>query len=116
MGIGREYARALGEAGAAVVLADLNAQGVEAAAAELREQGLRAAAVEVDVTSEASAQAMAARAVSELGGIDILVNNAALMAEAPQLSCSSTRRMVEPHPRRQPDRGADLQPRRACPR
>jgi NAD(P)-dependent dehydrogenase (short-subunit alcohol dehydrogenase family) len=85
-GIGREYGRALGEAGAAVVLADLNGEGAIAAAAGLEEAGVRALGVELDVTSEDSAAAAAAAAVEAFGGIDILVNNAALMAEPPQES------------------------------
>ena len=85
-GIGREYGRALAQAGAAVVLADLNRQGAEAAAAELETAGFPVVGAEVDVTSEGSAAAMAARALEVFGGIDILVNNAALMAEPPQES------------------------------
>jgi NAD(P)-dependent dehydrogenase (short-subunit alcohol dehydrogenase family) len=85
-GIGREYGRALGAAGASVVLADVDGQRAQEAAAELRREGLRAIGVQADVTSEESAQAMAAAATAEFGGVDILVNNAALMAEIPQLS------------------------------
>jgi len=85
-GIGSEYGRALGEAGAAVVLADVNAEGAIAAASELEARGLRATGVAVDVTSEESAAGMAARTLEAFGGIDILVNNAALMAEPPQVS------------------------------
>jgi NAD(P)-dependent dehydrogenase (short-subunit alcohol dehydrogenase family) len=43
--------------------------------------GGTAIAVAVDITDDASVSALARRAVSELGGIDILVNNAALMTE-----------------------------------
>ncbi len=84
-GIGREYGRALAGAGAAVTVADLDADGAAAAAAELRAEGARAIGVELDVTSAESATAMAAEVEAELGGIDILVNNAALMAEIPQV-------------------------------
>jgi NAD(P)-dependent dehydrogenase (short-subunit alcohol dehydrogenase family) len=76
--IGPEYARALGEAGAAVVIADLNGEGAEAVAKELEREGLRAIGVEVDIASEESAAAMAGRTKEAFGGIDILVNNAAL--------------------------------------
>jgi NAD(P)-dependent dehydrogenase (short-subunit alcohol dehydrogenase family) len=85
-GIGREYGRALGTAGAAVVLADLDGGRAQEVAAGLRADGLRAIGVQVDVTSEESAIAMADRACAEFGGVDVLVNNAALMAEIPQLS------------------------------
>jgi NAD(P)-dependent dehydrogenase (short-subunit alcohol dehydrogenase family) len=85
-GIGREYGRALGVAGASVVLADLDGERAQKVAGELRGEGLRAIGVQADVTSEESTHAMAAAATGEFGGIDILVNNAALMAELPQLS------------------------------
>jgi NAD(P)-dependent dehydrogenase (short-subunit alcohol dehydrogenase family) len=80
-GIGRAYARGLAEAGAAVVLADIAVDAARAAAAELTRDGLAAAAVAVDVTDEDSVAAMTAAAVDEFGSVDILVNNAALMAE-----------------------------------
>jgi NAD(P)-dependent dehydrogenase (short-subunit alcohol dehydrogenase family) len=80
-GIGRAYAKGLADAGAAVVLADINLDNAEAAAAAIRAEGHRAAACRVDVTDEASANAMAAFTAEQFGGIDILVNNAGLMAE-----------------------------------
>ncbi|MEU9409901.1 SDR family NAD(P)-dependent oxidoreductase [Streptomyces sp. NPDC048281] len=79
--IGQVYGRALAEAGASVVLADLNAEGAEQAAKTLAADGLRALGVRVDITDRASAADMAAKATDAFGGIDILVNNAALMAE-----------------------------------
>jgi NAD(P)-dependent dehydrogenase (short-subunit alcohol dehydrogenase family) len=82
--IGQVYARALAEAGAAVVLADLNAEGAEQAAAALTADGHQAIGVRVDITDRESAAAMAKSAAEAFGGIDILVNNAALMAEIPQ--------------------------------
>jgi NAD(P)-dependent dehydrogenase (short-subunit alcohol dehydrogenase family) len=85
-GIGREYGRALATAGAAVVLADLDGEAARSAASALEAAGLRALGLELDVTSPESADAMARRVREELGGIDILVNNAALMAEIPQVS------------------------------
>ncbi|MBI2867599.1 MAG: SDR family oxidoreductase [Chloroflexi bacterium] len=83
-GIGQAYARALAQAGAAVVIADLNAKGAEQVAAKLSGDGLRAIGVGVDITSPESAKAMAAKAKEAFGGVDILVNNAALMAEIPR--------------------------------
>ena len=80
-GIGRAYARGLAEAGANVVLADIDAGAAEVAAKEIAGDGLTASAVQVDVASEASANAMAAEAHARYGSVDILVNNAALMAE-----------------------------------
>jgi NAD(P)-dependent dehydrogenase (short-subunit alcohol dehydrogenase family) len=82
-GIGRAYARGLAEAGAKVVLADVNATAATDAAAELARDGFEAIATTTDVASEASTAEMAARTLEAFGRIDILVNNAALMAEIP---------------------------------
>jgi NAD(P)-dependent dehydrogenase (short-subunit alcohol dehydrogenase family) len=76
-GIGEAYARALAEAGAAVVCADVNEAGAQGVAETITAEGGRAVAVAVDIADEASVNAMVARGVEEL---DILVNNAALMA------------------------------------
>src|ERR1700736_4849978 len=80
-GIGQVYGRGLAEAGASVVLADLNGDGADRAAAKLASDGLPAIGAAVDITDPGAAAAMAQRAIDEFGGIDILVNNAALMAE-----------------------------------
>ncbi|WP_105967922.1 SDR family oxidoreductase [Streptomyces geranii] len=83
--IGRVYGRALAEAGAAVVLADLDGERAEQAAEALASDGLRALGVRVDITDRTSAADLAAKTTAAFGGIDILVNNAALMAEIPQV-------------------------------
>jgi NAD(P)-dependent dehydrogenase (short-subunit alcohol dehydrogenase family) len=83
-GIGPIYARTLAEAGGAVVLADINAERAEKAATALASDGFAASSVRVDITDPDSAAGMAAHAVAAFGGIDILVNNAALMSEIPQ--------------------------------
>ena len=77
-GIGEAYATALSEAGAAVVCADINEAGAKEVADSLPGTAI---AVGVDITDDESVQAMVQRAVGELGGVDILVNNAALMAQ-----------------------------------
>jgi NAD(P)-dependent dehydrogenase (short-subunit alcohol dehydrogenase family) len=83
--IGQVYARALAEAGASVVLADLDGDGAERAAAALTADGLAALGVRTDITDRDSAAAMAKQAADAFGGVDILVNNAALMADIPQV-------------------------------
>jgi len=80
-GIGESYARALSEAGASVVCADVNEAGARAVAEAITSAGGTAMAVSVDITDEASVHAMVARATGEYGGVDILVNNAALMVQ-----------------------------------
>jgi NAD(P)-dependent dehydrogenase (short-subunit alcohol dehydrogenase family) len=79
--IGRAYAMGLAAAGAAVVVADLNLEGALAVAEEIQAAGGKASAIQVDITDPASAKVMATHAEETFGGVDILVNNAALMAE-----------------------------------
>ena len=83
-GIGQVYARALAEEGAAVVIADLNAAGAEAAAEQLTKDGFKAIGVAVDVTDIESAKAMVEAAKAAFGGVDILVNNAGIMSALPK--------------------------------
>ena len=79
-GIGRAYSEALANAGAAVVIADLlEAEGAETVKA-IEAKGGKAIFQKVDVSDPASTQAMAAAAAQAFGGIDILVNNAAMFA------------------------------------
>jgi NAD(P)-dependent dehydrogenase (short-subunit alcohol dehydrogenase family) len=80
-GIGRAYSRGLAEAGASVVLADIAVDAARAAASDLERDGYSALAVAVDVTDEASVETMARATADRFGSVDILVNNAALMAE-----------------------------------
>ena len=87
--IGTAYGRALGEAGASVVLADVDEDAATTAAAALQADGFDAIGVAVDVSDLASAQAMARAAVDAFGGIDILVNNAAIMRDLPQYGLSN---------------------------
>jgi NAD(P)-dependent dehydrogenase (short-subunit alcohol dehydrogenase family) len=75
-GIGAQYAMALAAEGAAVLLADILDAGPVAEA--IGAQGGRGFAVKTDVTDPASVRAMVAAAVEQFGGVDILVNNAAL--------------------------------------
>jgi len=79
--IGRAYALGLAGAGAAVVVADLNGEGAQRVASEIVEAGGKAIGVQVDITQPESAAKMVAAATAAFGGVDILVNNAALMAE-----------------------------------
>jgi 3-oxoacyl-[acyl-carrier protein] reductase len=79
-GIGEAYAKALAREGAAVVVAEINeAQGIKVAR-EIESDGGRALFVGTDVASPDSALSMAQQAVAAFGGIDYLVNNAAIFA------------------------------------
>jgi len=77
-GIGEAYAKGLAGQGAVVVVAEIVAANGERVAQEIRAGGGTAVFVEVDVSSPESTQRMAAAATAEFGGIDFLVNNAAI--------------------------------------
>ena len=74
-GIGRAFAEAYVREGATVALADVNLAAAEAAA---RDIGEAAYAVRMDVTSQDSIDAAVAAVVERAGGLDVLINNAAL--------------------------------------
>ncbi|MBZ9653880.1 L-iditol 2-dehydrogenase [Phyllobacterium lublinensis] len=80
-GIGRTFAEAyLREGAAHVVIADINLERAQATAKEL---GGGAYAVRLDVTDQSSIDGAVGETVDRFGGIDILVNNAALFDLAP---------------------------------
>ncbi len=80
-GIGEAYARALAAEGATVVVADLNEESGAAVVKEIEADGGRASFWRTDVADPASAAALAEAAVEKYGGIDLLVNNAAIYGE-----------------------------------
>ena len=75
--LGKEFCRTLAQAGALVVVADLNEAVAQQVAGDLNREGLRACAVGVDVTSPDSVRSMVAAALDASGRLDILVNSAA---------------------------------------
>src|SRR3954470_1551772 len=77
-GIGQAYAEAIAREGAAVVVADINIEGAQKVADGIKGEGGTALALPVDVSDMASAKAMADQTLAEFGGIDYLVNNAAI--------------------------------------
>jgi NAD(P)-dependent dehydrogenase (short-subunit alcohol dehydrogenase family) len=77
-GLGRQFALSLAEAGAGVVIAELNPQTGQKVAAEIRGLGVKALAVVTDITDPASVQQMVDAALREFNHIDILVNNAGI--------------------------------------
>lgn len=76
--LGAEFCRTLAEAGARLVIADLNRQAVEETAQNLQRSGHAAIAVIVDVTDPEAAQRMVKQTLDAFGRLDILVNSAAL--------------------------------------
>ncbi|VTU37758.1 3-oxoacyl-[acyl-carrier-protein] reductase FabG [Variovorax sp. PBL-H6] len=76
-GLGAAIARGLAEAGACVMLTDIDEQAAEGVAAGLRDAGHEASAMALDVRDEASFQLCFDAAVQRFGGVDVMVNNAA---------------------------------------
>ena len=80
-GIGEAYARALATEGASVVVADLNEESGSRVAKEIEAAGGTSTFVRTDVSDAESATALADATVAAYGGIDLLVNNAAIYGE-----------------------------------
>ena len=83
-GIGLFFSQRLAELGASVVLADIDAEKAAAEAEKLTQAGHSALGVHVDVADESSTREMATKSVAAFGGIDSLVNNAALLHSLPR--------------------------------
>lgn len=77
-GMGLGMARAFASAGMKLVLADIDADRLDAAVGELRNQGHAAIAVPTDVSKEADIQALAQAALAEFGAIHVVSNNAGI--------------------------------------
>ena len=77
-GIGKAIALAFAGAGASVVVTGRKPEGVTAAVAEIRAAGAEASGIAGNVSNGEDARAMVAHAVTTFGGLDILVNNAAV--------------------------------------
>src|SRR5664279_5294858 len=82
-GIGLGMAQGLADAGADIAVVGRNETKSNAAVAELKARGVRAISVAADVTDKAAVAAMVERTVSELGRIDVLVNNAGINIRKP---------------------------------
>ena len=79
-GLGRAFAIGFASAGAKVVLADIALAGAEETAASIRGSRGEAISLRADVTDLTSLEALADAAVTHFGGIDALINNAAIYA------------------------------------
>ena len=77
-GIGKGISYRLAEAGASVVVADMNEETAQATVAEFTEKGWKAKAVTADVSNEASVATLIQTTVQAFGALDIFVNNAGI--------------------------------------
>lgn len=84
-GLGYESARLLAEAGAAVVLADVNGDAAEAAAGRLRAAGANTVAVAADVSDPAGVRAPIDACLAAFGAFDFIHNNAGVLTAHPLL-------------------------------
>jgi len=82
-GIGAACATTLAAAGASVAVLDLDAASAQASAGQIAAAGSRALALECDVTDAEAVEQAFARVIAELGGLDVLVNNAGRAVRVP---------------------------------
>jgi NAD(P)-dependent dehydrogenase (short-subunit alcohol dehydrogenase family) len=87
-GIGRACAEAFGAAGAAVVVADIDAEAGPAVARAIEAAGGRATFVKTDVGDAAQAQRLIDRTIAAYGRLDVLINNAGIIRTAEFLEIS----------------------------
>ena len=85
-GIGLATAKAFAEAGAAVVLVDINENALRAATGELTSAGHRAIGVTCNVADEAQVAAMVKRTVATFGKLDMAFNNAGILGPVGDLT------------------------------
>lgn len=80
-GIGRAIAKTFAQEGAAVIIAELDAERGAATAQEIERSGGKARFIQTQVADRSSVEAMVQQTMAEFGRIDILVNNAAILGE-----------------------------------
>jgi len=82
-GMGKDTAFAMAQAGARVVINDINQEKVNEAIDELKDQGFEALGIVADVCEKAAVEDMVGEATAVFGGVDILVNNAGMERAGP---------------------------------
>ena len=82
-GIGLEISKAFAEAGAKVVITDVNTKAAETAAKSLQEAGHDVIGLTLNVTDEAQVQSVFAETIKRYGRLDVLINNAGLQHVSP---------------------------------
>lgn len=96
-GIGLAIGRRLGDEGAAVILADIQGEEVQATAENLRDEGMEAVGIQCDVTSRTETNDLIDATVDRFGAVDILVNNAGIADEGefPDISPNEWDRVID---------------------
>jgi len=86
-GMGRAFALAFAKAGADVAICSRTNEGdgLEAVAEEIRKLGQHALAIKADVSRKNDVENMVKKTITELGDIDVLINNAGILARGPLL-------------------------------
>ena len=87
-GIGRLLALRMAAAGARIAISDIDATGMERVREEAAAQGWSILCFPVDLSSREQIQAMALKVNEEIGGVDILINNAGIVSGQPFLAAS----------------------------
>jgi NAD(P)-dependent dehydrogenase (short-subunit alcohol dehydrogenase family) len=106
-GMGHATARAFAEAGAAVVIADINETTLSTAAGELTAAGHQVLGVRCDVSDENSVATMVKATVDTFGRLDMAFNNAGIQGSTQRCRRRSSRDL-RPGQRDQPARGVGL--------
>lgn len=98
-GIGKRIAEVYAKNGAAVVIADLNIDGANAAAKEIVDAGGKAIGIAMDVSDEAAVDNGIAEAIKKLGKVDILLSNAGIQIVKPveEFSLAEWKKMLAIH-------------------
>jgi NAD(P)-dependent dehydrogenase (short-subunit alcohol dehydrogenase family) len=96
-GLGKAFCHAFAEAGADIVIAEINPETGPVTAEEIEAKGKRALFIETDVTSPESVEAMAAKTVEAFGKVDFLMNNAGVVIwkEAEDVSAEDWRKVID---------------------
>ena len=96
-GLGKISAIGLAEAGADIVIADINMESAQKAVDEITALGVKSIAVETDVASQDSVNALMEKIVSEFGTIDVMFNNAGIAegGNAEEMSLEVWKRTID---------------------
>jgi len=89
-GIGKAICHVLANEGAKVVVADLHKERAESVAQEISKQGAKALGIAADVSSTSDVDRMLKTTLKELGSLEVLVNNAGIILQAPTIDMTES--------------------------